>query len=175
VVGRKGTSKLKDLVMGSVATKLLEKLVFIPLIIVEKNAKPGRVLLAFDGSDGAIRAVNFIGAMLGTSGYEVNLTHVIRGDEKDFIAESEIRIGSAFDEAKSRLMKAGFKAEQLSTQIITDAKSRGGAIVQEAQQGGYGTIVVGRKGVSKVRDFFMGRVSNKVVQLAKHSAVWVID
>ena len=63
----------------------------------------------------------------------------------------------------------------MTTKIITGAHSRAGAIVQEAKQGGYGTIVVGRTGLSKVRDFFMGRVSNKVVHLAKENAVWVVS
>ncbi len=175
IVGRKGKSQLIDLVLGSVATKLIEKLAFVPLVIVGKGARPGKVLLAMDGSEGAMRAVDFVAHMLGPSGYEINLTHVVRGDEKDRIAESEVIIGDAFDKAKDMLMKAGFRLEQLTTQIITGAESRAGAIVQEARQGGYGIIVVGRKGVSNVNDFSIGRVSNKVVQMARQNAVWLVD
>jgi hypothetical protein len=46
--------------------------------------------------------------------------------------------------------------------------------MEEATKGGYGTIVVGRRGVSKVYEFLMGRVSNKVIQMAKDQAVWVV-
>jgi hypothetical protein len=35
-------------------------------------------------------------------------------------------------------------------------------------------IVVGRRGLSRVEEFFMGRVSDKVLQLAKEMAVWVV-
>jgi nucleotide-binding universal stress UspA family protein len=111
VIGRKGMSKLKELVPGSVATKLFEKLAFAPLVIVGKGAKPGKVLLALDRSEGAMRAVDFVATTLGTSGFEINMTHVVRGDEKEEIAESEIMIGNIFDRAKSRLMSAGIRPQ----------------------------------------------------------------
>jgi nucleotide-binding universal stress UspA family protein len=47
--------------------------------------------------------------------------------------------------------------------------------VEEAQKNGFGTIVIGRRGLSKVRQFMMGRVSNKVLQLARDLAVWVVN
>ncbi len=174
VIGRKGMSKLRELVLGSVAANLFQKLAFVPLVIVGKGARPAKVLLALDGSEGAMRAVAFVAATLGTSGFEINLTHVVREDEKEEIAESEITMGNVFDQAKGRLGSAGIRLEQISTQIITGAESRAGAIVHEARQGGYGTIVMGRGGHSKARDFFVGRVTNKVVQLARSSAVWLV-
>ena len=69
----------------------------------------------------------------------------------------------------------GFKDDDISTKTVTGALSRAGAIVHEAKQGGYGTIVVGRRGLSKVQEFFMGRVCNKVIQLAKEHTVWVVS
>jgi hypothetical protein len=41
--------------------------------------------------------------------------------------------------------------------------------------GGYGTIVMGRKGYSEVGEFELGRVTNKVIQLAGTMAVWVVN
>jgi nucleotide-binding universal stress UspA family protein len=40
--------------------------------------------------------------------------------------------------------------------------------------GGYGTIVVGRRGISKAEQFLFGSVSNKIVQNAKDCTVWVV-
>ena len=51
VVGRKGMNPLKDLVLGSVPAKLIEKLSSIPLVVVGKNPRPGSALLALDGSE----------------------------------------------------------------------------------------------------------------------------
>jgi hypothetical protein len=47
-------------------------------------------------------------------------------------------------------------------------------IVREAE-GRYGCVVGGRRGLSEVLDFFMGRVSNKVVHMAEKQAVWVVN
>jgi nucleotide-binding universal stress UspA family protein len=56
----------------------------------------------------------------------------------------------------------------------TGVYSRAGAIVSEAEEEGYGTIVVGRKGLSAVKEFFMGRVSSKVIHGGRKFTVWVI-
>jgi len=34
--------------------------------------------------------------------------------------------------------------------------------------------MTGRRGLNKIAEFFMGRVSNKIVQMARFNAVWVI-
>lgn len=175
VVGRRGMSKLKDLVMGSVSTKLTERLDFVPLIVVGKEPHPKAMLLALDGSENSMRAVDFVGDMVGGDNREVGLIHVIRGENKSLLKEERERINTVFDEARTRLIKSGFKSYQIKTRIITGAHSRAGAIFQEAKSKGYGTIVVGRKGLSKVREFFMGRVSNKVIHMAKKHAVWVVN
>lgn len=187
VVGRKSTGKIKEIALGSVATKLVEKISFNTLVVVGKSAEPGKVLLALDGSKGSMQAVDCVCATLGDcDACETELVHVVREDhtfhkdsqkfilKNDSLKEAKKSIRAFFDEAKSLLIKSGFESDQISTEIITDAYSRAGAIVQEAEQGDYGTIVVARKGLSKVRDFFIGRVSNKIIQLARDKAVWVV-
>ncbi|MFH1350956.1 MAG: universal stress protein, partial [Pseudomonadota bacterium] len=175
VIGRKGMGKVKDLALGSVSNKLLEKITFVPLIVVGKDPRPGTLLLALDGSECSMRAVDCVGNLLGGSDYDVGLIHVIRGDKGAFVKEAKERITKVFDEVKGRLVKSGFGSDQVTTKIITGAQSRAGAIVQEAKEGGYGTIVMGRRGLSKVQEFFMGRVSNKVIQMAKGQAVWIVS
>jgi len=175
VVGRKGVSRVRDVLLGSVATKLLERITTVPIVMVGRKARPGKILIAFDGSEGSFKAVECVGALMGGAGYEINLTNVMRHEEKERIAASERFIAAAFDQAVERLISAGITRTRISTQIVTGAPSRAEAIVKEAEQGGYGTVVVGRRGLSDVRDFSMGAVSNKVVQLAARWAVWVVS
>jgi nucleotide-binding universal stress UspA family protein len=52
--------------------------------------------------------------------------------------------------------------------------TRAGDILKEAKDGGYGTIVMGRRGLSKVHEFLMGRVTNKVLHRAEGFAVWIV-
>ena len=175
VAGRKGMSKLEGLVLGSISTKLLEALDFVPLILVGENPHTDKVLLAFDGSQAARRAVDYVGSFLGGSGSEIALTHAIRSENEKYIEEDKKEMSAAFDKSKTQLIKEGFESSQLKTKMITGAMSRADALVQEANEEGYGTIVVGRRGLSRVQEFYMGRVSNKVIQLVRNQAVWVVN
>jgi nucleotide-binding universal stress UspA family protein len=196
VVGRWGMSKMKDLVWGSIANKLVGHLIHLPVWVVGGSPQPGKYLVAVDGSDEAMRAVDYVGTMLAGTDCEVTLFHVLRGFEYlslayegDFVPSPEIMgseeireefhkaeeaIKAVFNEAESRLEKGGLKKDQIQNKMVTGATSRAKAIVQETKNEGYDTIVVGRRGLSRVVEFFMGRVSSKVVQLAKEMAVWVV-
>ena len=187
VIGRTGLSKFKDTILGSVANKLVEKLTNIPLCLVAGNAAPNRILLSIDKSEGSMRAVEYVASMFDKWASEVTLFHAIRGfnifqrryegvislnDEQEWMDAYEIQ--SVFEKAKLHLVKGGFDRERVTSKVIKNVISRAGAIVEETREGGYGTIVVGRRGVSKVHDFFMGGVSNKVIQLASDKTVWLV-
>lgn len=174
VIGRKGHSRIKGLVLGSVATKLLTSLDFVPLLVVGRVLASKKVLVAMDGSDTSIRTVDYLGETLRDCDCEVTIVHVIRTEERDFVEKAEERIAPFFSMAKSHLESWGFGPRQVSTKVITGAVSRAGEIVREAKDGGYSTIVIGRRGLSKAREYFMGRVSNKVIQLATEQVVWVV-
>mgnify|MGYP002640187477 FL=1 len=175
LVGRKGMSNLKDLVLGSIATKLIEKVSFVPILVVGKKPATGSVLLALDGSDNATRAVDYVGRILGGSDYEARLIHVIRSDNPEYVNERKMEMNGVFDKARGTLITSGFNPDRITTKIITGARSRAAAVAQEAEKGGFGSIVVGRRGLSWVKDFLMGRVSNKLIHLAKNKAVWVVN
>ena len=197
VVGRKGLSELKDLMMGSVATKLVEKLSHIPVWVVGGSPRPGKILIGMDASDGAMWAVDHVANLLDGTESRVTLFHAIRNvsifsgiqdtsfvmtEEKEWISLADEKLEHAleiidpvFDEAKTRLIQGGLPPDRIDGKIVKGVRSRAGAIVAEAEREGYGTIVLGRRGLSKVQDFFMGRVSSKVIQMAGHMAVWVVS
>ena len=189
VVGRKGLSRLMDIMMGSVAHKLMEKLSHIPVWIVGGTPWPGKVLLGLDPSEGALRAVDHVGDMLGGTNTEVQLLNVLRtptmfmpemedlpaAQQKEIYDQAKDAIDPTFQKATKALTNAGINQEQITKNLITGVSSRAGAIVEEAKRGGCGTIVMGRRGLSKVEEFFMGRVSNKVINLARDMAVWLVS
>jgi nucleotide-binding universal stress UspA family protein len=186
VTRRRGMSGLRGIVLGSVAAKLIQKLTFIPLVLAGRKPPGHKILLAFDASEGSRHAVDFVGRMLAGFDFEVCLVHVIRGreinhpDQQQFYAPRQYvqsvrkEMNAQLTAARSKLIEMGFKAHQISTRLITGVASRAGAIVNEAQEKNYGTIVMGRRGLSRVREFFIGRVTNKVVHLARERTVWII-
>jgi nucleotide-binding universal stress UspA family protein len=122
-----------------------------------------------------MRAVDCVGTILDGADFEVTLFHAVRALDEEISRKAEESMESVFEEASSRLEKAGLSRSQITTRLATGALSRAGAIIEEALKGGYGTIVVGRRGLSEVEEFSMGRVSNKIIHMAKELAVWVVS
>ena len=181
VVGRWGVSRLKDLVWGSIANKLVGHLVHSPLCVVGGTPQAGKILVALDTSEEAMRTVDFVATMVNGSQLEVTLFHAIRllpeaiAEIKEEVEKLERGIVPVFQKAVDRLEKSGINADLITTTTVSGVPSRAKAIVDEARRGGYGTIVMGRRGLSRLEEFFIGRVSNKVMQLSKGRAVWVVN
>jgi nucleotide-binding universal stress UspA family protein len=176
---RRGATALKNIIVGSVTSKLLEKLTFIPVLVAGRKPINRKFIIAVDGSECAHRAVAFVAEMIGgLDGYLVRLVHVVRGgspDNEKIVSENGLGDSSSiFHQAVSILSNAGIAPENISTKTIGGVLSRAGAIVGAAEKGDWGTIVVGRRGWSSVSDFFIGRVSNKVVHAGRKDTVWIV-
>jgi nucleotide-binding universal stress UspA family protein len=144
-------------------------------MVVGRRLPEGKVLIGMDASEGSMRALDYVAQTLGGSDTEVLLLHVVRDRKEMPVSEAEKIIGDVFDEAQKHLMNCGFKASHIGSDIITGAESRAGAIIQLAGEEGYSTIVVGRRGLSRIKEFIMGGVSNKIIQMAREQAVWVVS
>lgn len=189
-IGRTGTGNHTGLMLGSVASKILGALATETICLVVGQPDPREILVAMDGSPGAMQAVNYVAEVFGGSDKKVILFHAMRrlgfsfmnsGDagpmkniEEMFWSEDQASMAPVFEEAKAKLVKAGFKAEQIRTKIVKGVTSRAASLLEEAKKNVYGTVVVGRTGVSQVNDFNIGRVSNKVIHHAENMAVWII-
>ena len=174
VLGRWGMSLLKDFLWGSIADKLLGRLTHVPLCVVGGTPHVGKILVGLDASEGAMRAVDYVGTMVSAH-LEVSLYHAVRALDEEISHKAEKSMKSVFEKATSRLENAGFRRNQITSRTATGVLSRAGAVIRYALKGGYGTIVVGRRGLSEVEEFSMGRVSNKVIHMAKELAVWVVS
>jgi nucleotide-binding universal stress UspA family protein len=197
VVGRHGMSELKDLIFGSIANKLVSHLHQLPVWVVGGRPDPGKILIAMDHSEGARRALEYVADIFSDKHPELLLFHVTRGLDIDLVdyeglsvpQEGQYTLSSLkeeFEKAESRMMAVlrnelkrlqarGIDTTRINIKVVPGVYSRAAAILGEAQDGGYGTIVVGRRGLSRVEEFIMGRVSNKVLQLAREMAVWIVQ
>lgn len=195
IMRRRGMGALKNIILGSVAVKLLQSLIFIPIIIVGQIPPVKKILLAVDSSSASMKAVEFVASSLGGHGYDLTIIHVIPClgainfdlstlsmpeftemsiPDESCIEAFQLKVGRLFQDVKQILIKSGFESERISEKIVSGVLSRSDAIVNEAEEGGYGTIVVGRRGLSKIEAFFMGRVGHEVVYGGKKNTVWVV-
>jgi nucleotide-binding universal stress UspA family protein len=192
VMGRRGVGRVTEMIMGSIAKKVVEYSQVIPVWIVEGKVESRRILLAVDGSESAWRAVDHVSFMLMNSPHVyVTLFHVaswrsetceipppeteIEGEDPEaMIAQGDKRCFDSFiAEARKKFADAGLSPKQIDVRQVKKPIGVARAIVAEAEAGHYGTVVVGRKGMG--RSFYTGSVSNFVLDRASDRAVWLVS
>src|SRR6056297_1739253 len=180
MIGRTGVSQLKDVVVGSVAHKILNAINHLPVAVIGGCPTADRILIGFDSSRGAARAVDWACGFMAADNRDVMLCHVVRSlniflrvqkvftheEEKTWVDESSQAVQPTIDGAQNRLIEAGFLPGRVYQQILEDQSTRAGGIVRAAKDGAFGTIVMGRRGLTSVQDFSMGRVTRKVIHMA---------
>ena len=135
-----------------------------------------------------MRAVDFVCSMLAGKDRVIMLCLLVRslgthgGSELFFSLEHESewlhaiskQIEPSFPEAETRLIDAGFHPDHVYIRILENVRSRAEALTHVAEKDGFGTLVMGRRGLSVVREFTMGRVSRKVLHMGDQKAVWIV-
>jgi nucleotide-binding universal stress UspA family protein len=188
VLGRRGVSRLAESFMGSITNSVLEHTDNTPVWAIGGDVKPSKIMIAIDGSESSLRAVDHVSFMLGDSpDSEITLLHVTprlrdycavdfgeEGDPmKEVISSGDKQcVGSFYIHARERFANAGMDERQIDIQEVTTTLNIGKTIVDEALKGGFSTVVVGRKGMNN--SFFMGSVSSRVLANAKDCAVWLV-
>jgi nucleotide-binding universal stress UspA family protein len=189
LISSRGRSRLEAFFMGEVSSKLLEYCRVCPVWIVQGQVKSNRVLIAVDSSENALRAVDHAGFMLSGTECPVTLFHTMRHLRR-FVPQEVLAEAPEMEElwktkagqvmkpfmkkAEEMLVKAGISESQISKKIVDGSRSAASDILEEARENGYGTIVMGRRGISGVQEFFMGSVSSKVLQNATGMALWIV-
>jgi nucleotide-binding universal stress UspA family protein len=191
ILSRRGAGVLRGLILGSTANKLMGRLPNIPLCLVGSKPANLKTLLAVDGSPGSQKAAALFGRLHRPEGHRVTLLHAVRETSlpksmrptKHVLSES---IDAWIDDhlrnihlqmvnIRTNLENQGFNKDLIHIETATRVKSRAGAIVETARSEEYGTIVVGRRGISQITDHTLGRVSDRVMQLGKSYTVWIVS
>jgi nucleotide-binding universal stress UspA family protein len=153
-----------------------------------------KILVAIDDSENAVRAVEFIANSFTTDNKitlfnvitdtaalcEMNspeLTPYFKSQQSSFCVLEEKKkdlVNQVVQKARNILMDAGFDENNIT--VKSEVKKSGVArdIVKEAESG-YNVIVMGRRGVSGIKEFILGSVSQKVFNLAKDISVVVVN
>jgi len=146
------------------------------------------ILLAMDESENALRAARYVGRIIGSvrKSFQVTLVHVLVRPSPDLFEEpsgaqkyeqeAKGRIEAVFAKGAEVLREAGLAAEAIRSKfIVADEPGIAQGLLAEQRAGHYGTLVVGRRGVTKAEEFLFGSVSNKIIHHARDCAVWVVE
>ena len=153
-----------------------------------------KILVAFDDSENSMRAVAYIARTFNKDNRitlfsvlpdtaalcDMNspeLTAYFKSQQRTFCALEDQKkqlVEDALARAKTKLVEAGFEADQIAIKAEPKKKGIARDIILEAESG-YDLLVLGRRGVSGVKEFFLGSISQKVMQSIKDVSVLIIN
>ena len=158
------------------------------------------VLIAVDGSKNSLRAVEYASLVfapnvearlvlfhilpaispMNLDKNEIKIIDARKAERSDLAGlywrtEDEDKISKFFAEATGLLVQAGLQPEQIKSKFGVKKGEIAEAILEEVELGKYETLVLGRRGLSRVKEFFMGSISTKVVREARGCAVCVVE
>ncbi len=157
-----------------------------------------KMLIAIDGSECSKGAVEYVGRQFSANrDLRISLLHVLPyppapfWDDGHILSEVEkvsrnqviekwlsnqrAKLDPLFKEAVEILISLGIKPEQIEKKSISDSTDVAESILEEARDGGYQTLVLGRCGLSASKRFLMGSVTTKIINHGAGLAICVVE
>ncbi len=189
VVGRRGVSGIQKFFDASISEAVVERSQVIPVWLVHGDVQPDKILMAVDGSEDSLRAVDHVSFMISENpDIQVKLLHVtntagnycaINLDEDpdpefEQIIEKKDRacIDRFYPVAMKKFEEMGLKENQVSFETIKGGRRIGPTIMEHAIDNEFNTLVIGRRGID--RSFFMGSVSRSIINRISDTALWIV-
>ena len=144
------------------------------------------VLIAVDDTPTSDRGLEYAGHILGRlEGVTICLLHIFPepppdyytrgGSLEDYRGEQETRAEKLLDRARELLTGCGISEDNLSRDIrMAEQATISQTILAVQEERKFGTIVVGKRGVSKAEEFLFGSISNALVHHTRDCTVWVV-
>jgi len=185
IMGRRGLSPLKAMLLGSVTRSVLSLAQGLTVYVAGQEATPrsgcpiSPMLLPLDGSESSLAAVRQAVALAQAfrpMGPSLTLFHVV----------DIALMGMKIHEGPNALVEEGEKILTVARGILQEAGLEGGweeklvsgepaqAIVQQAEEGGYPLILMGNRGRSALAKLLIGSVTSNVVHTVSRAAVAVV-
>ncbi len=162
-----------------------------------ETMKPlSKILVPIDGSQPSERAVFLTGCLaiaLGSTVQQISLVHVLAGSYlRQHMANIDIRAERVIETDLFKRLREPFVEKQIMPLIdraMEELKSLGvkipvdwiildgnpaDKIIETAETNGYSTIVIGRRGLSRVKEFLIGSVTSSILHRPHHPSVYVV-
>ena len=153
-----------------------------------------KILVAMDDSKNAGRAVELVAKSFSTDNTVVlfsvvldsaalckmnspELSPIFRSQQSNFCALEDKKrelVTTAVNHAKELLLSYGWNSDLVEIKIKNRHKGVARDILAEAENG-YHIVVIGRRGVSGLKEFFLGSTSQKVFSGAKEISVLIAN
>jgi len=164
VMGNRGETEVEVFSLGSIAEKV-SRHAECPVLIVKQKSGLSKILVAIDGSESAEKALRHAVQLARKHKAKITLLNVGESKLFDFKPKVAREIGEHI------LSDAAEKVKGLKLNTQLEFGNPAETIIEVAEKGNYGLIVVGSRGLSSVKRFFLGSVSDDVSHHAKCSVL----
>ncbi len=152
-----------------------------------------KILVAVDGSVFSFNALRYLSHLFtDLDDIHVHLLYIVptglQSSGSEWLDDLEVicRIGPKaralmckgkrfMEEAVLQLGRRGIAPEQVSTTVQLSRAGVSADILFEARKGLYDALVIGRRGVSKIEEMFMGSVSASITDKCFDLPIWIVD
>lgn len=174
---------------------------FAPGFTSSRNLSPKNLLIAVDDSSATTRALHYVGALLGeTPAVTVTLFHVLnpmprelmehggsenpdmehqlgeqlRRDQQEWMHKEETLEYPILERALERLKETGFPSERVTLKLGY-AGDLVDTLVDEVRAGGYGTLVITKRGRPGAAHLFSSNIADRLSRDLSGIALWIMD
>jgi nucleotide-binding universal stress UspA family protein len=175
VLGSRGLGGVKSLLMGSVSNRVAKEAKSSVLVVKTRIAVNPKLLLGYDGSEESNKALEFatdLGEKLSAQVDVVTVFNIPVSPEAYIGAEFERwekEMHVSLESAINKIKSAGLKSQGK----ILDHTNVSVAIVTEAEKGAYDFIVVGSRGLGRLKSLFLGSVASGIANSSKTNVLIV--
>ena len=170
VIGNRAETQSERYSLGSVTEKVARH-AKCPVLIVKQKPKVEKILAAVDGSKHADKALEYAVQLANNYGAKLALLHV---EEDKLVRIGGPQVVDCIGTVGACILKdASTKAKGLSFDKFLKFGSPAEVIIKVAKKANVDIIVVGSRGLSSVRRYLLGSVSDDISMHARSSVLIV--
>ena len=186
IMSRRGLSDVMGILLGSITNKVVHsakrQTVYIVghRILEDKKYPISKILIPVDGSSYSMKGVEYVAALVHEIKSCIDKIILLRVINLAFYEKSlfdginpEKDAKKILEEAKRTFIRTDIPKIIIKTKVRIGDPSE--EIIQEAEEGDYNLIVMGRKGRTAIKDFVSGGVSSTVLQRCKNPTVAIVS
>jgi nucleotide-binding universal stress UspA family protein len=144
------------------------------------------ILIAVDEMESSLRAVRYVGQVTrNVQAVSICLLHIYPEPPPDFHLKGGLleeyqtqrifRAQRIFGRCLEILVDAGIKREAIyCTTHMAEGKTISDTLLEVRKKGNFGTVVTGKRGVSKAEEFLFGSISNALARHCNHFTSWIV-
>ncbi|MFO7727177.1 MAG: universal stress protein [Desulfonatronovibrio sp.] len=153
-----------------------------------------KILIAVDGSKNSLSAVQYVANIVRPDKVLITLLNILdtppnlekqptihpvfKSKLQELRGQSGVQLQimeRVLDEYCKILLQGGIPPHNIHTRSQSMQEGIAKDIMSEAKEGGYDTVVMGRRGITGMEKLLLGSISNKIVKSIKNCSVWIID